>query len=76
MERQILRDSEDKHVIATVEPARPEAVEKVLSAPVGTGDGRSEWVWLRLTNGDLILGVFPQGDTYVELEGEPGTGWD
>jgi hypothetical protein len=38
---------------------------------VSDNDGRSDFVWLRLPNGDLILGVWPQGDTYltvVEME--------
>jgi hypothetical protein len=30
-------------------------------------DGRSDWRWIRLPNGDLILGVFPQGDTYLQF---------
>lgn len=55
--------------------ARREAVAEVLAAPVGTGDGRSEWFWLRLANGDLFLATAPQGATYEALEGEPGTGW-
>jgi hypothetical protein len=61
--------------IAWVAPARDEAVQKVLAAEVGTGDGRSAWAWVRLTNGDLFLAVAPQGETYMSLEGEPGTGW-
>lgn len=54
--------------IAHVHPASPEAVETVMDSPVETGDGRSEWVWVRLPNGDLILGVFPQGATYEAVE--------
>lgn len=53
--------------IATTSPASQEAVDLVLGSEVGTGDGRSEWVWLRLHNGDLMLGVFPQGDTYEKV---------
>ena len=47
---------------------RRRALKAVLAAPEETMDGRSEYVWLRLTNGDLILGVFPRGDTYFEVE--------
>jgi hypothetical protein len=47
--------------------AGDDAVAKVLERPVHE-DGRSEFVWLRLSNGDLILGVFPCGDTYFEVE--------
>jgi hypothetical protein len=46
-------------------PASRHAVEQVLAAPVDYDDGRSEFVWIRLDGGDLILGVFPVGDTYV-----------
>jgi hypothetical protein len=53
--------------LATVHPATPEGVGVMLSAQVGTGDGRSEWVWLRLVNGDLLFGCFPQGDTYMDV---------
>jgi hypothetical protein len=40
----------------------------VLQQPVGTTDGRSNFMWIRLRNGDLILGVFPEGDTYFKYE--------
>ena len=53
---------------AWIHPADPKSVLKVLEAPVETGDGRSDWCWLRLPNGDLMLGVFPQGETYEEVE--------
>jgi hypothetical protein len=33
-------------------------------------DGRSQWLWVRLPNGDVILGVFPQGATYEMFEKE------
>ncbi len=56
-------------VIASVMPASTTDVKRVLNAPIGTGDGRSAWAWVRLSNGDLILGIFPQGDTYISLEG-------
>jgi hypothetical protein len=48
-------------------PAKPEDVTKVLAAAENDPDGRSQFVWLRLANGDLMLGVFPQGDTYCEV---------
>jgi hypothetical protein len=65
----------DGEPVAHIQYARPEAAARVLSAPVGTGEGRSAFFWIRLHNGDLMLGVFPQGETYELLEGEPGTGW-
>lgn len=30
-------------------------------------DGRSSWVWVRLADGTLVLGVMPQGDTYERM---------
>lgn len=59
-----LRDGDP---IAWVHPATEEAVQTVLNAPENTGDGRSNWVWVRLHDGTLVLGVFPQGNTYSEF---------
>lgn len=52
----------------TVHPASMESVSKVMNSEVGGDNGRSEWVWIRIPNGDLILGVFPRGDTYFDCE--------
>jgi hypothetical protein len=57
-------------IIARSKPASDEMVEKVLNASTEGSDGRSRWMWFRLANGDLILGVFPQGDTYLGTESE------
>lgn len=51
-----------------IHPAPDRVVEAVLAAPIGTGDGRSPWMFLRLPNGDLMIGVFPQGDTYMKID--------
>lgn len=51
-----------------VETAPLTAVTSVLSSPLNTTDGKSNWYWFRLPNGDLALGAFPQGDTYLETE--------
>ncbi len=51
-----------------IHPASKESVRTVLAANEDCPDGRSNWVWLRLPNGDLALGVFPQGDTYFDVE--------
>lgn len=59
-----------ERIIATVHPASDKSVHHVVSQPEGTMDGRSEWVWVRLTNGDLVLGVFPRGDTYFAVEAD------
>lgn len=53
--------------IAWVTPAKPDHVRSILRQGENTGDGRSNWVWLRLRDGTLMLGVFPQGDTYMEF---------
>jgi len=57
-------------LLATASVADPMMVNFVVNQPVGN-DGRSEWQWFRLANGDLILGVFPCGDTYTETEADP-----
>ena len=56
------------HADVHLRPASPESVETVLAASEDDEDGRSEWLWVRLPNGDLILGVYPQGETYFETE--------
>ena len=64
-----LDDDVPSRVIARSVAASRELVDLVLSAPVGD-DGRSEWRWFRLPNGNLILGVYPRGDTYFDCEAE------
>lgn len=61
-------DSDGRRVIAWGFPASKESVAKVMSAEVGADDGRSDFKWLRLENGDLMLGVFPRGATYEDVE--------
>lgn len=56
--------------VATVADANEDAVKRVLEAPIGE-NGRSNWKWIRLTDGTLVLGVFPHGDTYIETELDP-----
>lgn len=48
-----------------------ELVEKILNAPEGDDDGRSQWYWIRLSNGDLVMACYPHGDTYLETEIDP-----
>lgn len=43
-------------------------VDCVLNSPVHLLDGRSEWFFIRLPNGDLVLATYPRGDTYFETE--------
>ena len=52
----------------SIQDATPEAVALVLAADETSNDGRSQWVWVRLPSGDLVLGVYPQGDTYFATE--------
>lgn len=53
--------------LAFYHPASPESVMTVLDAALDD-DGRSEWRWYRLVNGDLFLGIAPHGETYFEVE--------
>jgi len=59
---------ENDERIYLVKPASAESVRTVLNADEDNADGRSNWVWVMLPNGDWVLGVFPQGDTYLETE--------
>lgn len=61
-------DDERKGFLAHIQPASEADAIQVLNADPHSMDGRSNWVWVRLQNGDLILGVFPQGDTYSLME--------
>lgn len=54
--------------IAYTYPAESLDVTQVLAQDPDDDNGRSDWRWLRLNNGDLALVVFPQGDTYMGLE--------
>jgi hypothetical protein len=51
-------------------PASEQAAFTVLMADKDDPEGRSQWMWVRLANGDLILGLYPQGDTYCLVEEE------
>lgn len=57
---------EESSEIAWVAPAKQADAEKLLASDI-SNDGRSDWKWLRLRDGTLILGVFPCGDTYMEF---------
>lgn len=63
-----LDDIPDGQVLAHIKPASEQSVYQVLTADPNSEDGRSQFVWVRLPNGDLILGVFPQGETYMATE--------
>jgi hypothetical protein len=58
--------NDDGNHLATVVPVETESMIKtILDSSTKSGDGRSPWVWVRLANGDLLLGMFPQGETYM-----------
>ena len=61
---------EEAQCWVTMKPASDEAVVTVLAADPGAADGltRSEWLWVTLPNGDVILGVFPQDATFCATE--------
>lgn len=48
--------------------AYQEDVNLVLSGDPNQEDTRSQWLWLRFPDGTLILGVFPQGEQYFNVE--------
>jgi hypothetical protein len=47
-------------------------VKVMLEAMCQGDDGRSQWCWFRLPNGDLIFGCYPQGDTYERVSQQFG----
>ena len=57
----------ERPVIAESFPASTDSIKRVLGMEIGD-DGRSNFVWLRLANGDLILGVWPRGEGYESME--------
>ena len=66
IEEHTLRDDDGRH-LATVTPAGNAEQILMLAADPDSEDGRSPWVWVRLANGDLLFGTFPQGDTYEDV---------
>lgn len=55
-----------------MKPASIDAAVAIFAANPDLEDGftRSEYLWIRLANGDLILGVFPQDEAYFAFEQE------
>ena len=59
----------DEARCAVWQVAPDEHVLKMLATAISdTGDDRSPWMWIRLPEGTLIFGCFPQGDTYYDTE--------
>lgn len=61
--RHNILEDDSGYTLATVEDTKPEDVALVIEAL----DGPAEYQWVRLRDGTLILGIFPQGDVYEEL---------
>ncbi len=70
MREQTSISNDDGNHIATCCYADPAVAAAVLrQRPTENGnDDRSPWVWVRLANGDLLLGTFPRGSTYEMTE--------
>lgn len=56
-----------EYVLGLSYPASEEDALAILDSQVHD-DGRSEFVWIRLANGDLFVGVSPQGETYEHAQ--------
>jgi hypothetical protein len=72
MFRLLLDDADVAEVVAnrslgTYCYASEDLAQDILSR-TATDDGRSPFMWIRLATGDLILGVWPHGETYFEIE--------
>ena len=63
-----LDPDDGNHIL--VHPASDQSVKLVLEAGVDDPEGRSEFLWIRLPDGDLVLGVYPQSDTYCACEAD------
>lgn len=61
-------DQPDRQCHFVMSEASERAAQTVLLAPEGTGDGRSKFYWLTFPNGDVMLGVFPEGETFFAIE--------
>jgi len=55
-----------EHQIACTTDAKPTDAAAVLAAAIDD-DGRSDWQWMRLRDGTLMLVCFPRGDTYMQF---------
>lgn len=69
-----LETTGNPRALAQLSPMTREQVDFMLTRPIdvdeGDLDGRSEWLWVRFSNGDLMCGFFPHGDSYLEHEAE------
>lgn len=67
--KDIIEALQEGYSLSVSASANEQAVQRVLNMPVGD-DTRSEFKWIRLVNGDLILGVYPTGDGYFDVEAD------
>lgn len=58
-------------LIATVHPVQSRIAKEYVLKADEDANGRSEWCWITLANGDLILGVFPHGETHELVSQDP-----
>ena len=67
-------DGNPAEAIVSLSDAEPNDVLHVLEADSMANDGhaRSQWVWVRFPNGDLMLATFPQDDTYFAVADKTG----
>ncbi len=61
-------DCHENGDLVSIHPASAKSIHAVLDSDIEDENGRSQWVWVRFPNGDLVLGIFPQGDTYFSVE--------
>ena len=55
---------------ATIADFPEDKLRELLDRDPNVDDTRSQTLQIRFPNGDLILGFFPQGESYFEIEGE------
>jgi len=67
---------ETPQIIGWSAPMGSEAIKMVLDAPTSGDDGRSEFFYLLLANGDLVVACYPQGDTYMSLDADLAISFD
>lgn len=69
------KGTETGFLLATIHPANEHSITTVITANPLAEDGfaRSPFMWIRLQNGDLILGCYPQDDTYFATEADHST---
>jgi hypothetical protein len=63
------------HQIACTTDAKPADAAAVIAAPIND-DGRSDWQWMRLRDGTLMLVCYPRGDTYMQFSDAGVCDWE